>query len=145
MSATQQTSRADNLLRWVDLPVLLGFGAFAAYRWTWHARYLIGMAIWVAGLALWALARLQLGKSFSVKAKAKALVTTGIYSKFRHPVYLFGGVAYFGLWLAVAPIVLVFFVPFYALFQLPRVRKEEAVLENAFGDEYRRYKAQTWL
>jgi protein-S-isoprenylcysteine O-methyltransferase Ste14 len=52
------------------------------------------------GFALWLTARIQLGKSFSVRARARALVTTGLYSKFRHPIYLFGGVAYAGLLIA---------------------------------------------
>jgi protein-S-isoprenylcysteine O-methyltransferase Ste14 len=39
-------------------------------------------------------------KSFSVRAEAKALVTTGLYSKFRNPVHLFGRVAYTGLFIA---------------------------------------------
>jgi hypothetical protein len=53
-----------------------------------------------AGFVLWILARVQLGSSFAVTAQAKALVTAGLYAKFRHPVYLFGGVAFTGsLWL----------------------------------------------
>ena len=35
------------------------------------------------------LARTQLGKSFSVTPKAKELVTHGLYSRLRHPMYLF--------------------------------------------------------
>ena len=140
-----RTNRFVEVARWVDLPVLLGFGAFVAYHWTWHARYLIGITLGSIGFALWGLARLQLGKSFSVRAQAKALVTTGLYSKFRNPVYLFGGMAYFGLLLAAWPRCLFFYIPFYILFQGSRIRKEEAVLEKAFGDEYRRYKASTWL
>jgi protein-S-isoprenylcysteine O-methyltransferase Ste14 len=100
----------------------------------------------VVGFTLWMLARIQLGSSFSVRAQAKALVTTGLYSKLRHPIYLFGGLAYLGLFLAWGKLLLT--LAFLALIiprQIVRLRKEEAVLEKAFGDEYRRYRANTWF
>lgn len=54
----------------------------------------------VVGFALWMVAQVQLGKSFSVGTQAKTLVTTGLYSKFRHPIYLFGKLAFGGLFIA---------------------------------------------
>ena len=56
-----------------------------------------GAAMPAASLALLIVARLQLGASFSVQAKAKKLVTTGIYSRIRNPIYVFGGVLLVGL------------------------------------------------
>jgi protein-S-isoprenylcysteine O-methyltransferase Ste14 len=50
----------------------------------------MGLTIATIGLVLWISARLQLGQSFTVRARATALVTTGLYSKIRHPIYLFG-------------------------------------------------------
>jgi aminopeptidase N len=61
--------RCERVARWIDLPLFLGFGTFVAYHWTWHARYLIGVAVAAIGFALWALARAQLGKSFSIRAE----------------------------------------------------------------------------
>ena len=133
-------------LRWVDIPIFFLFAAIVMDRWAWDARHLIGISMAAAGFALWLTARLQLGKSFSVRAQAKALVTNGLYSKFRHPVYLFGGVAYMGLfivWGALFP--LVFFLLVYPFYQSLRARREAAALEKTFGEEYRRYKARTWL
>lgn len=134
-------------LAWIDLPVFLGCAAAIAwYAWAWDARHVVGMAVAALGFSLWLTARLQLGKSFSVRPQAKALVTTGLYSKFRNPVYLFGGVAYGGLFIAWGKAVpFVVFLVFYPAWQFTRARKESAVLEKAFGDEYRRYKARTWL
>lgn len=134
-------------LLWFDLPLLLGFAvAVVLYAWAWDARHVIGMATAAVGFALWLTARLQLGKSFAVRPQARALVTRGVYSKFRNPIYLFGGLAYGGLLIAWGKVIpLVFFVLFYPLYQYLRVRKEAEVLEKAFGDEYRRYKARTWL
>ncbi len=134
-------------LLWCDLPVLLGLGAaIVLYAWAWDARHVIGMAIAAIGFPLWFTARLQLGKSFSVLPRAQALVTTGLYSRFRNPIYLFGGLAYAGLliaWGRVVPLIVFFLL--YPPYQFLRARKEAEVLEKTFGNEYRRYKASTWL
>lgn len=134
-------------LAWVDLPVFLACAAaVAVFAWAWDARHVAGMALAAAGLGLWLTARLQLGKSFTVRPEARALVTTGLYSKFRNPIYLFGGVGYLGLFIAWGKVIpLIVFLLFYPAWQASRARKENAVLEKAFGEEYRRYKARTWL
>ncbi len=134
-------------LLWFDLPVILAFAAaIVRYGWAWDARHAAGMGIAAFGTALWFTARLQLGKSFSVRPKALGLVTTGLYSKFRNPVYLFGGLAYGGLLIAWGKVIPLFvFLILYPFYQYLRARKEAQVLEKAFGDEYRRYRASTWL
>ena len=99
----------------------------------------------VAGFVLWTIARFQLGASFAVKAEARQLVTRGLYSKIRNPIYVFGswvvagGILVFGksLWL----LIFVLLIPL----QLWRAKKESAVLEAAFGEEYRSYRAGTWF
>jgi protein-S-isoprenylcysteine O-methyltransferase Ste14 len=104
-----------------------------------------GAAIAAVALALIVVARVQLGASFSVQAKARTLVTTGLYSRIRNPIYLFAeffiaGMAmvlgrweFVGLAVAVIPV------------QVFRARKEARVLSEAFGEEYARYKAKTWF
>jgi len=130
----------------IDLVVFLGFGVYVFSQWQWNVRYLVGIGIAVASFALWMVARVQLGKSFSVRAQARALVTTGLYSKFRHPIYLFGELAFAGLFLAWGELIpaLAYFVLICPT-QIVRSRKEEAVLEKAFGEEYRQYRASTWF
>lgn len=142
--------KREDMLRWVDAPLFLGFAASLSFylqsNRLWKVRSVAGMALAFAGFGLWALARIQLGKSFAVRAEAKALVTTGLYSRIRNPIYFFGGIAYLGLliswgyWPAI-----VLFLLVYITKQLVRVRKEEKVLEEAFGEEYRRYKVGTWF
>ena len=61
-----------------------------------------GLALAIAAFFLWATARAQLGTSFSVSPRAKALVTRGIYSRIRNPIYTFGLLWIVGLILAVA-------------------------------------------
>lgn len=132
-------------LWWLDTVPFLACFIYALRHWKLQPWYLVWMVVAVAGFACWTTARLQLGKSFTPRAEARALVTHGLYSKFRHPVYYFAFVAYLGVFLALGWFVaLPFFVLFYST-QLFRILKENAVLEKAFGDEYRRYKAGTWL
>ena len=141
-----ESSRAGMMFfRYVDVVILIVLTAFVISRRDYGARFWIGMAVAAAGVSLWTLARIQLGASFAITAQARRLVTAGLYAKFRNPIYLFGGIGYLGLLIALGNwFVLALFVVLYSS-QLRRVRKEEKVLESAFGEEYRRYKASTWF
>jgi hypothetical protein len=57
------------------------------------------VVIGLPSLALLVLARIQLDGSFSVRPKAQALVTHGLYSRIRNPIYLFGALAIAGIFL----------------------------------------------
>jgi protein-S-isoprenylcysteine O-methyltransferase Ste14 len=46
---------------------------------------ILGIIVAAVSLVLLVLARVQLGKSFSVTPKAKELVTHGLYSRIRNP------------------------------------------------------------
>ncbi len=99
----------------------------------------------VVGLAALTVARLQLGNSFSITPQAKRLVTRGIYSRIRHPVYIFGWIALSGLVLYLnQPKFLLLFVLLVPV-QVARARAEERVLQQHFGEEYSRYRAATWF
>jgi len=99
----------------------------------------------IVGFIGWAAARLQLGRSFSIRAKATELVTAGIYSKIRNPVYVFGTTIFVGfmLWFR-KPMWLLFLVIIIPV-QILRARNEARVLEAKFGDAYRAYRAKTWF
>jgi len=128
----------------VIVVMLVALGVYATHmEWT-PVRAVGAVLVFVSG-ALLITARLQLGASFSVQARAKKLVTTGLYSKIRNPIYVFaeffliGLGLMLGLWpLLVIPVAL---IPV----QVARARKEEQVLAAAFGEEYERYKANTWF
>ena len=133
-------------IKYIDIPVFLALAGFVAVRASHTPWYFFGLALAALGFALWMTARYQLGASFSVRAQAKHLVTTGVYSKFRHPIYFFALFAFAGVFIAArAWIPLVAYTSVTIIAQLGRARREEAVLEAAFGDEYRRWKAQTWI
>ncbi len=133
-------------LRFLDLSLYLVLAAVVGSHWQNNWHHGIGAAISVPAFAFWMLARHQLGDSFSVRAQAKKLVTHGIYSKIRNPIYIFGLLAFAGefvalrwyIWTAV-------FVIINLVGQFFRAKREERVLTAAFGDEYRAYKAKTWF
>jgi protein-S-isoprenylcysteine O-methyltransferase Ste14 len=111
----------------------------------WTAWQIVGLAVAVAAAALLILARIQLGRAFSVQAKASTLVTSGIYARIRNPIYVFGGLFIAGLIVfAHRPWGLLIFVVYIPV-QLLRKRREEQVLEAKFGDVYRQYKRKTWF
>ena len=112
---------------------------------TWAPIQTVGLCVLVAGFVLWTIARFQLGNSFTVSAKAKQLITRGLYSKIRNPIYVFGSCVLAGLILLLGrPMWLLIFVVLIPL-QIWRARKESQVLEAKFGDEYRKYRAATWF
>jgi protein-S-isoprenylcysteine O-methyltransferase Ste14 len=111
----------------------------------WTALRVAGGILAVAGYLLFITARLQLGKSFSVTPQAKELVTVGLYSRIRNPIYVFVGVMWLGLIVALHLYWL--FVPFLVLIvlQLFRGRREARVLQERFGQTYLDYRKQTWF
>ena len=132
------------------LLTLIVSGAIAALLWqhppvAWTALQIAGLSLLIVGFILWTVARFQLGASFAVKAEARQLVTRGLYSKIRNPIYVFGswvlagGILVFG-----KPVWLLIFVLIIPL-QIWRTGKESAVLKAAFGEEYRKYRAGTWF
>jgi protein-S-isoprenylcysteine O-methyltransferase Ste14 len=135
----------DKLLGRLDVAAFLGLGLLLFTHLPWNIRTVAGLALALCGFALWMVARFQLGRSFAVRAQARSLVTHGLYSRFRNPVYLFAEIAYLGLAVAWGRWFGYLWVALTSAGQLWRIRNEEAVLEQAFGDEYRRYKAGTWF
>ena len=126
----------------VLLVIVLGV-RFGSQPWT--PTRIVGVVIGLPSLALLVLARVQLGGSFSVRPKAQALVTHGLYSRIRNPIYLFGALAIAGIFLYMnQPLYLWLFVVLIPL-QIYRARQEGKVLEAKFGDEYRQYRSGTWF
>ncbi len=139
-----------NLFQW-----LVATAALIALAWherpgPWPPLRIAGALLCLASFALVSLARYQLGRAFSVTAQARTLVTDGLYARIRNPIYVFAELFLAGLalvfrfpartsWWPLA--ILVAAIPLQVL----RARNESAVLEAAFGEEYRRYKARTWF
>jgi protein-S-isoprenylcysteine O-methyltransferase Ste14 len=135
----------NNILSLVILlAALLFFGPRYLHQ-PWPPLRVAGAVVALASLALVLVARFQLGRAFSIRAQASRLVTTGLYSRLRNPIYLFGCFFFLGVamfipfwWLLLALVVI---IPM----QIVRARREAAVLETAFGEQYRRYRRRTWF
>jgi protein-S-isoprenylcysteine O-methyltransferase Ste14 len=119
---------------------------FANYPFRpWQAW--LAAAVFAAALWLFRRTHKDLGRNWSVTLEVReqhALVTEGVYSRVRHPMY-----SAFWLW-AVAQALLLpnwiagpaGLVGFGTLFFL-RIGREEALMIETFGDDYRRYMART--
>jgi protein-S-isoprenylcysteine O-methyltransferase Ste14 len=83
-----------------------------------------------------------LGKSFSIQAEARRLVTGGPYRFVRHPLYICEGIAMFGVLLQVISPLAVLCGVAIATVQYRRMINEEKILNAAFP-EYGAYAART--
>ena len=125
-------------------------GAASYFGWefapsNWGPMEIAGLCLAIPGFVLWSLARFQLGKSFAVTAQARQLVTRGLYSRIRNPIYVFGSLFLIGyILLLERPVWLLIFALIIPL-QIWRVGKEAQVLETKFGEDYRTYRSQTWF
>jgi len=111
----------------------------------WTVVRIIGLILVLAAGTGLTVARLQLGNSFSIRPEAHALVTQGIYSKIRNPVYVFGVILFAGLLLFLNEPKWSWLLLILIAMQVLRARAESRVLEERFGDTYRRYRAATWF
>jgi protein-S-isoprenylcysteine O-methyltransferase Ste14 len=91
-------------------------------------------------LAVYALA--WLGRSFSIMAEARRLVTDGPYALVRHPLYVAEEIAAVGLFLQHASLATALLFVAHLASQLQRMRHEEQVLRATFP-EYAAYAART--
>ena|SRR5271165_4168877 len=111
----------------------------------WNAARLTGLCIALPAAVLFLTARWQLGRSFSVTPQARDLVTRGLYSKIRNPIYVFSALWLAGVLIALqhryALLLLLMLIPV----QIARAHKEAQVLEARFGEEYIKYRKGTWF
>jgi protein-S-isoprenylcysteine O-methyltransferase Ste14 len=123
----------------------VGVFAYRLRDQPWPPHRIIGAAIVLLALALITVARVQLGASFSVSAQARHLVTTGLYSRIRNPIYVFAELVFAGaavfMWSWWPVVIMVALIPM----QMKRARREAAVLQDAFGEEYVAYRQRTWF
>lgn len=151
----QRVTRAENLILSLIavgmglLPLIytfthwLGFADYHLPAWLgW-----LGATIYAAALYVFYRAHTDLKSNWSPSVEiyqGHALITNGIYRTIRHPMYasqLLMGISQALLlqnWLA-GPISLIVFIPFYLL----RVRAEEKMMLDTFGEEYRQYLEKT--
>jgi protein-S-isoprenylcysteine O-methyltransferase Ste14 len=131
------------VLQFCVVVIVISVVTFRPGEWS-NARW-VGLCIAIPAAVLFFVARWQLGTSFSVTPQARALVTHGVYSKIRNPIYVFSGLTLFGVLFALhsryAFLLLAVVIPV----QVIRAHRETKVLEARFGDEYRQYRKRTWF
>jgi protein-S-isoprenylcysteine O-methyltransferase Ste14 len=127
----------------LPLPVSLPEGGLP--RWVVGGSLIIlGGAIFAAGVGNFSRARTPVPGTLPVRA----LVTTGVHGVSRNPIYVGMFALYAGIAVAVHSLwVLVLALPIAVILRYAVVSREEAYLEQRFGDAYRHYKARVrrWL
>jgi protein-S-isoprenylcysteine O-methyltransferase Ste14 len=121
----------------------LAFADYSLRAWAgWAGVLIFAAALWL----IWRAHR-DLGLNWSPTIetqKEHQLVTTGIYARLRHPIY-----AAMWLWAIAQPLLLQnWIVGFsglltFALVYLTRVPREEKMMLDHFGDQYRAYMDRT--
>ncbi len=132
---------------WIVIVVLFLAGWFSvSYRHEYDPELPVwlqwpGVLLILIGAMIWVLAFKELG----LTRKMENLVTSGIYSRTRNPVYLativavLGGAAYSRRLLAFVWVLLTVLVLHWV------ARKEESELEKVYGERYVRYKKRVPL
>jgi protein-S-isoprenylcysteine O-methyltransferase Ste14 len=120
------------------------FGIHAASL-VWTRWRIAGVAIAAPSLLLLIVARLQLGGAFSIQPKASTLVNTGLYSRIRNPIYVFGSLMILGIIIFTGQPWFLLFLAVLLPMQIDRSRRESRVLKQKFGATYLEYKRKTWF
>ena len=142
------------ILPFLAVAVMSWFDHFTAVHWKFLVQrpslnllqVVSGASLIVAGNALDLSGYETLFRSFSVLPEARELKTSGLYRFVRHPVYLGQFLSQAGVWLIFAPAHWGLW-SYYAIFivlQMWRTRREDAVLERAFGNVYLEWKERTF-
>jgi protein-S-isoprenylcysteine O-methyltransferase Ste14 len=136
----------------IILPVLYFVATLALFYFVGRTQdfalnsvQLIGVVLSIISFVLWIISRVQLADSFSISPTASRLIDRGVYSKIRHPVYVFSFLALLGIFFFLQrwPIFLLL-IPLLIL-QIFRIHKEGQILSKKFGKEYLEYKHRTWF
>jgi protein-S-isoprenylcysteine O-methyltransferase Ste14 len=143
--AGETDSLARAALRWLDVIVCLALVVAAVLYGPRGSPWYVGLCLAAVSTPFWLAAKWQLGEAFSVRPEARRLVTRGLYAKLRHPVYVFGGLAFMSALLALLGWGALTIWAVVAVVELRRARREERVLADRFGAEYEAYRESTWF
>jgi protein-S-isoprenylcysteine O-methyltransferase Ste14 len=135
-------------LSWIEVAVYLIYMAFFGLALVVGPRgtlWYVALCLSAGCSVLWFVARWQLGDAFSVAPEARQLVTRGLYSRIRHPIYVFGTLAFLFVVLALQGWSALIIWVVVILIQVGRARREERVLPEMFGADYTAYRSRTWF
>jgi protein-S-isoprenylcysteine O-methyltransferase Ste14 len=106
------------------------------------AMRVVAIVLILAGWLLSTYVLAWLGRSFSIQAQARRLVTAGPYAVVRHPLYVCEEIALIGMVLLCVSPAAIAIAAVQWVFQLRRMTNEERVLSASFPD-YAAYAART--
>jgi protein-S-isoprenylcysteine O-methyltransferase Ste14 len=147
----KRNDRGSLPLIWLVITISFTAGFNLAYYKTWDIlNYLVGafgLIIYLTGFVIRWIAIVQLRKAFTVDvafSTGQELKTDGIYRLVRHPGYLGALMMISGISIGMNSIisVIVVIVPVFLAFSY-RIKVEEDLLLEAFGDRYREYSFKT--
>lgn len=104
---------------------------------------LVGFIIMFIGMGVNLLVRRDLGKNWvplSKTTEGQELITSGIYSRVRHPFYTSILILFLGVAVIAWNLYSLLFFVLFIIALLVRIRKEEEQLIIKFGEEYKGYK-----
>ncbi len=105
----------------------------------------LGLAILSLGLLIWWIGKLNLDDAFNSGITPLKFVTTGIYSKIRHPLYIGVCLTLLGFAVFIPSIIWlgVFATTFCVL--VIKAHLEEKKLFEKYGKKYMKHKKKTWF
>ena len=106
------------------------------------AQMIAGTLLTLVGGLLSVYVLAELGRSFSIMAEARGLVTRGSYALVRHPLYLAEEIAVLGVVVQSLSAMTLLVFALHLFFQLRRMKNEEHVLGQAYP-EYQAYQRRT--
>jgi protein-S-isoprenylcysteine O-methyltransferase Ste14 len=94
---------------------------------------------------LWIYGRFSLGTTYSLLPQAKSIISTGMYSKISHPLYFSQMITLGGFILFMGQGEMWILFVFILCIQFYRIKQEEKILTEEFGNQYWEYKKSTWF
>ena len=155
-TAKRDVSSGPGIVRWLWQLLLLGLLIYALRNPYDDASVLergffnfgaavswVGAFLTVVGIAFAIWARYRLGRNWGSNTKEDpVLVTSGLYTYVRHPLYAGAILALFGSALTGSLVAVVLFI-ISIIFCLRRINKEERVMLGLFPGQYPAYQART--
>ncbi|MDC1205496.1 hypothetical protein N8083_01460 [Candidatus Pacebacteria bacterium] len=106
---------------------------------------ILGTLTTLIGYLFWFLSRYYLGKAYALLPEARYVVSDGIYSKIRHPLYISQMITLGGIIIFIENPKLWWLFLFVLLCQLYRKSQEEKLLIKKFVIKYTDYMKSTWF
>ena len=127
------------------------FAVLQGWSFTWNPLTVAGALFIVSALALRTVSRAALNKAGFRQLSStrlqivedQRLITGGVYGLVRHPLYLGDMLRNYGIAMVFSSLYGLLFMLAANLFLVTRIRMEEEMLLEAFGDEYSDYMKRT--